>query len=328
MLFADSFFEEETRCGFEIPVMMKRAWAAQMEVLQVVIDICNRNDIPYFASSGTLLGAVRHKGFIPWDDDIDLNVKREGYNRLAEVLREQLPDGFCVRGIHGTPTGIETVDTMYQIYVVAERPMWNRNDYMRYFHGYPFEYVGIDIYPLDYVPYDKELLEVQKSLINFALYLYWNWSELEEAGDLERGLAQFEEASAVPVPKEGKRLHLVKMMNQIASLYHEDEGERLLGYVSNGILHNPDGFRKEWYDHTILMPFENTEIAVPSGYDGVLKDVYGDYTQFVRGASVHGYPYYDEMEQKLRKELADAGSSCSVDEFCEKVLSGEIVCVD
>lgn len=71
MYFNSNFFKKEVRNNFEISEMMKRAWAAEMEVLQMVIEICNRNNLQYFADWGTLLGAVRHHGFIPWDDDIE-----------------------------------------------------------------------------------------------------------------------------------------------------------------------------------------------------------------------------------------------------------------
>ena len=79
MIFKEDFFLKETRCGFEISEMMKRAWSAELEVLEIVVDICNRNKLQYFADWGTLLGAVRHQGFIPWDDDIDICLKREDY---------------------------------------------------------------------------------------------------------------------------------------------------------------------------------------------------------------------------------------------------------
>ena len=74
--FDDNFFKTEIRDGFEISSMMKRAWAAQMEVLKVVTDICDKNGIKYSAEFGTRLGAVRHKGMIPWDDDIDISLMR------------------------------------------------------------------------------------------------------------------------------------------------------------------------------------------------------------------------------------------------------------
>lgn len=65
MKFAEDFFKKEIREEFEITEMMKRAWAAQMEILQVVIEVCQKNGLQYFADWGTLLGAVRHHGFIP-----------------------------------------------------------------------------------------------------------------------------------------------------------------------------------------------------------------------------------------------------------------------
>ena len=68
--YPESYFEGEERNGFYIEPMMKRAWAAQIEVLLEVQKVCEKNEIQYFAEYGTMLGAVRHKGFIPWDDDI------------------------------------------------------------------------------------------------------------------------------------------------------------------------------------------------------------------------------------------------------------------
>ena len=82
MEFPDSYFEDEVREGFFVAGMIKRAWAAQVEVLLDIDKVCKKNQITYFADFGTLLGAVRHQGFIPWDDDLDISMKREDYNRF------------------------------------------------------------------------------------------------------------------------------------------------------------------------------------------------------------------------------------------------------
>ena len=100
MIFKEDFFLKETRCGFEISEMMKRAWSAELEVLEIVVDICNRNKLQYFADWGTLLGAVRHQGFIPWDDDIDICLKREDYNQLIQILPQELPYGMVMTGMY------------------------------------------------------------------------------------------------------------------------------------------------------------------------------------------------------------------------------------
>ena len=72
MLFDDKYFVTEEIEGFIVDSTMKRAWAAQMEIMQEIDKICRENNLQYYAAWGTLLGAVRHKGFIPWDDDIDI----------------------------------------------------------------------------------------------------------------------------------------------------------------------------------------------------------------------------------------------------------------
>ena len=94
MEFPDSFFEDEVREGFFVPAMMKRTWAAQLEVLNEIGQMCKRLGISCYADWGTVLGAVRHGGMIPWDDDIDICMKRKDYERFLEIAPKELPTGF------------------------------------------------------------------------------------------------------------------------------------------------------------------------------------------------------------------------------------------
>ena len=77
------FFYDEVRDGFYIPGIMKRAWGAELMILSKVDRICKKYDINYYAFGGTLIGAVRDKQFIPWDDDIDICMKREDFQRFC-----------------------------------------------------------------------------------------------------------------------------------------------------------------------------------------------------------------------------------------------------
>ena len=86
----ESFFKGEIRNSFYVEKLMKKVWAAQLEVLHDVDMLCKKHNIQYFADYGTLLGAVRHKGFIPWDDDMDISMKREDYTKFCEIAQKEL----------------------------------------------------------------------------------------------------------------------------------------------------------------------------------------------------------------------------------------------
>ena len=96
MYFDDKYFKTEEIDGFVVDSMMKRAWAAEMEIMQEIDRICKENDLQYYAAWGTLLGTIRHKGFIPWDDDIDIWMKRKDYNRFIEIIKKELDSTFCI----------------------------------------------------------------------------------------------------------------------------------------------------------------------------------------------------------------------------------------
>ena len=91
MEFTRDFFEDEVRNGYYVPGIMKRCWAASLEILLELDRICKKYDIPYYIDYGTLLGAKRNGGFIPWDDDIDISMNREDFNRFREVVEQEIP---------------------------------------------------------------------------------------------------------------------------------------------------------------------------------------------------------------------------------------------
>ena len=94
--YEESYFEGEEQEGFFVESMMKRAWAAQIEVLKVLEEICIKHNLRYFAERGTLLGAVRHQGYIPWDDDLDISMLREDYEKFLVIAKKELPKEFAL----------------------------------------------------------------------------------------------------------------------------------------------------------------------------------------------------------------------------------------
>ena len=88
----ENYLEDEVRDGFYVPSMIKRTWAVELDVLAEVDRICRKHNIKYYAEWGTLLGAVRHGGFIPWDDDLDIAMQRNDYIRFCEVAPHEFRD--------------------------------------------------------------------------------------------------------------------------------------------------------------------------------------------------------------------------------------------
>ena len=88
------FFKEEELCGHLVTTQIKKLWSVQLGCLQELKRICEKYDIMFFASGGTLLGAVRHKGFIPWDDDIDVMMFYDDYVRFCEYAPKEIKSPY------------------------------------------------------------------------------------------------------------------------------------------------------------------------------------------------------------------------------------------
>ena len=144
--FPPNYFQGEIRDDFYIEPMMKCAWAAEIEVLEVVAEICNRHNIQYFADYGTLLGAVRHKGFIPWDDDLDIGMLRDDYNKFLQIAPAELSSFFELKSLYNDPEHDNV-----KARIITGRSMNFSKEYLDKFHNCPYV-VGIDIFPIDYIP--------------------------------------------------------------------------------------------------------------------------------------------------------------------------------
>lgn len=299
--FPEGFFEKETREGFQVETLMKSTWAAELEVLSVVAEICEKHHLTWYADWGTLLGAVRHKGFIPWDDDMDISLMRKDYEKLIKVLPSELPDGFAVA--HGSCgerqkefwTGVTNAKT---ISTSPER--------LRRFHGCPF-IVSVDVFPIDVLPDDHDLREFEESmfiLIAKAVeYLRKKDRSTEEESDLRESIATIEDVFHTRLmPEKDMVTQLWKIANKMCESFGEEEGENVVLFQTYMEDHKYI-FKKEWFQKTIYLPFEMLRLPAPSEYDKLLKAEYGEYWVPVQRTQCHEYPFYKEQLERLKKAL-------------------------
>ena len=87
----------ETRCDFYIDEDRKKLFVNLLEMFKVLYEVCKKNDLKIFAAYGTELGLIRHKGYIPWDDDIDLYMLRSDYEKLKLIANKELPKGYFLQ---------------------------------------------------------------------------------------------------------------------------------------------------------------------------------------------------------------------------------------
>ncbi len=294
LLFSEDFFKGEVREGFFVEEMMKRAWAAQLEVLYVFDEICQRNDITYFADWGTLLGAVRHKGFIPWDDDIDIVMKRADYDRFIEIAKRELPKGFQVIG--------PQTDYGYELGTLVTNAMGYENgcEDIKQFHDFPYP-AGIDIYPLDGLPddYDERLAIEDVYAIMAALCK----KDAENEADYQDNITKIECLLNIVIDRNvNTRLQIRRLADQLAGLYSFEECQKVAAYAYY-VGDKRFIYDREWYSEVIYVPFENMMLPIPKNYDEILTVMYGDYMVPVKdeGRS-HDYPYYKKYMKTFNDE--------------------------
>lgn len=246
-----------------IPERRIKTWEVQMKLLDVFDAICKKYQLQYFFFWGALLGAVRHQGFIPWDDDIDIVMPREDYDRFGELAPQEIIK----------PYFLLTSDTAgdsfyYHMKLVDESTTYIIQptiDWVTHHQG-----ITLDIVPLDGVPENHMARVIQQTKQLLDNRLTWtrfqNPKFLSAKGKLLRVLGKLYCCNL-----SNKRC--IERTEKIKSKYKWNESK----YVADGAHFNI--FRKEWFEDTAYLVFEDRKVPAPIGYDMVLKKIYGNYME-------------------------------------------------
>lgn len=299
MKFDSSYFQGEVREDFYIKPMMKKAWAAQLKVLEEIDKICKRHNIEYYAEWGTLLGAVRHHGYIPWDDDLDIGMTRPNYVRFLSVAQKELPEGYQVMNVMNNPSHKELLTRVVNSPAINTDPK-----FLNEFYGCPYV-IGIDIFPSDYLPKSKQEETIQLALLAAVNRLgrEWNNSNSEEClsedekWDCVREIEEYcnyKFTDDMPIQQQ-----LLILSDRICAMYWDTDADEITLMT---MLTGDSSYRLpvSCYESFIEVPFENTTIPIPVGYEKILILRYGkDYMTPVKAWGTHTYPYFKDQQQIL-----------------------------
>jgi len=320
MVFDNKYFEDEVRDGFYVTSDMKHAWAAQLEILADVDKVCRLNNIEYFAEWGTLLGAVRHHGYIPWDDDMDICMKRQDYNKFLQIAEREMPEGYKLFNINSDNDN----DNMLTR-VINGRTIDFSKEHLAKYNGFPFV-AGIDIFPLDFIAPNKEeddfqceIIDIVNSVAKYIRKIQESNIEITEdiAKEIEQHIEQVEQLCGVCIDRNNDIVQQLNILvDRLCSLYSENEAEYLT-IMTMWQAKRKYKFPKRYYQKSVRIPFENMDIPVPYAYDEILKKKYGNYMKLVHTWDSHDYPFYERQVKILenRRKVKLWGYKSSYNEY-------------
>lgn len=329
MYIKEQYLQDEIREGFYVPSMIKRAWAAQLDVLAEIDRICRKHGIQYFAEWGTLLGAVRHNGFIPWDDDLDIGMKRADYERFLEVAGDELPEGYKINNCRNKKDF-----WLFLARVMNTAHMDFGDDYLKRNHEFPY-IAGVDIFLIDYVSRDAKKENRRDTIADYTItladYIYEKKMSVDEALEgfrkinkasqsvlvydeqlVRRWLAS-DGSGGVKEGDEAEMAALHQRMYMYAesmfAMFSDEESDELTQLFPFGLRRKEYRYPKKYYSDCVRLPFENTTIPVPIGYDAMLKRRYGEYLNIRKNVGGHDYPFFESQQEELDK-LVGEGLPC------------------
>ena len=240
--------------------LLRRQQMRMLDILLEVDKICQKHDIPYWLSSGTLIGAMRHEGFIPWDDDLDIEMMRSDYLRLMKVLPSELPEWLALQNDESDP------NYFYFYAKVRDRrsKMLEQNGYDRLWKE---QGIYIDIFPMEQHPIWLHKL-TEKTVGH--MYKIWRTStDDEKAIRNVRRIFDFNNKILFPCLRG-----LLGILLPLFSFLFP------LKKITSGMgipFHNPR-YAKEIFPLTTHV-FEGHQLPVPHDADAHLRHIFGDYMQ-------------------------------------------------
>ncbi len=290
--------EEEIKYGFTISKKRKAVWAIQLELLKCFLGICERYGLTYFASDGTLLGCVRHNGFIPWDDDIDIIMPRNDYEFFLRVATKELPPYYFLQSYKSEKNylngHIQIRDSRTTCFL--------KEGYHALETGHNCG-IFIDIFPLDYVSDRKFVRKIQARRVWFIRYCCAIRQSNLKAKTFKMKLVKF--AARAYNLFHSYRFELQKFNCPFGKKRKPTDTVAVITFAPGN---EATVWKAKLFEKSTSHAFEDITLTIPENYDEVLKKEYGNYMEIPQcklGGSMHTCYFDVEKSYKEYENISE-----------------------
>lgn len=250
---------------------LRKLQLIELDILKEIIKICEENNITYYLLGGTLLGAVRHKGFIPWDDDIDIGIKRSDYEKLIDILWKNKIKNLVIDNPKYNKNSL--------IYITRiENPKFKIKDYSA--NDCQIRNAWIDIFPIDGMPnniikrqFHKFKLLYLRLMFKYSIFSKFVNQRLTGRPIYEKILIII--AKLIKPEKFLSKEKRIMKLNKALKKYSFETSNYVVNML--GAYKFREMFPKQIYEEISTYHFEELKLTAPKNYDYVLKQLYGDY---------------------------------------------------
>lgn len=244
---------------------------ADLEIVKEVVELCNHHGLKYWMLGGTMLGAIRHKGFIPWDDDIDLGLPRKDYEKFLELAPNELSKNLKIVNYK--------LDPEYHYYITRVLDTETKVIENRFASEGKFTNVSIDIFPLDGFPNNKLLKSIHEKRI--LMHKFMSSLHYKDVINLKgRSWKETIVIKLLQMLPTDKMFSFKKQLDRCDKLLkkYDMKGSDYTGNIM-GAYRTREVVPSDWYGEDAMYEFENIKLRGFKEYDKYLIHLYGDYMQ-------------------------------------------------
>ncbi len=289
---------------------VRKLWAKEMEIYLYFRDFCKKHGLRFWAVGGTALGAARHNGFIPWDDDMDFAMLHEDYQRFIEIGAKEFKEPYYLSCHLTDPVYGGITCCRFRRTDTFGCSQWEYENIVKSGNTSYKLGVWIDVLPLSYIPEDEDTRAVQKQQIMDVWKAVRGFSALNAINE-GRDNFNHEYEKYIPIYKRYSEQYTLQ---EIKQLYLDLCGQnksptKYIGVTAFRTFAPNLIWNTEWFDGHVDFPFENITVPMPVGWEQMLSKQYGDWHIPVRNAAYHEIfafdadkPYREALEDLLNKK--------------------------